>query len=221
MSYNIGTRRLTHTITTAAASQQLRGTTRGRHTHRSTTGTQRTSRTITTGQRQRETHRSIATQAQAATVEDTQTQTDDFIARCSSSGSSSLLGLPLADSRCFDACLRSLRVISINSPAPGDIHCTLSPSSSLLNNYGTVHGGLLATLVDVVGTMSILAADPAHAGVSVDINISYLRPVTLCDTLDIKGSLIKRGKRLAFTTVECRRQADSQILAIGRHTKCM
>ncbi len=40
------------------------------------------------------------------------------------------------------------------------------------NPAGTLHGGLTASLLDMVTTCALLATPRAHPGVSVDLNVS-------------------------------------------------
>ena len=42
--------------------------------------------------------------------------------------------------------------------------CELIVTDELTNNYSTLHGGAIATIVDVVGTIALLGIDPTRAG---------------------------------------------------------
>jgi acyl-coenzyme A thioesterase 13 len=98
--------------------------------------------------------------------------------------------------------------------------CRLPVDRSLANAHGTAHGGLTATLVDVMGTLAILSQDPQRrAGVSVDINVSYVSPCKLGDTLVCTGRVVRTGRTLAFTQVDIARLSDGRVVATGRHTK--
>lgn len=129
----------------------------------------------------------------------------------------------------FDSCLNGLVIETVESKdglirGKFDLSKTGSEASthSLANSYGTMHGGVTATIVDVIGTMSIMAADrQRRGGVSVDINVSYLRPAPLDDTLLIESKCLKAGKSLSFANVEIRRASDNELVAIGRHTKAL
>ena len=90
------------------------------------------------------------------------------------------------------------------------------------NYYGTLHGGCTATLVDVISTFA-LAQDTEeslkHLGVSVNMNIDYMKAAKLGSEIIIDAQLKKRGKQLAFLDVEIRDKETSALLAKGSHTK--
>jgi uncharacterized protein (TIGR00369 family) len=80
--------------------------------------------------------------------------------------------------------------------------CT--PDESLYNPIGVVHGGLVCTLADSAAgcaVQSTLEAGVAYT--SIDINVTYLRPVTK-DTGLIRatGRVTKPGRRVAYATIE-------------------
>ncbi len=80
--------------------------------------------------------------------------------------------------------------------------CT--PDESAYNPIGLVHGGLVCTLADSAAgcaVQSTLEAGVAYT--SIDINVTYLRPVTK-DTGLIRATArtTKPGRRVAYATVE-------------------
>ena len=87
-----------------------------------------------------------------------------------------------------------------------------------LNGVGTLHGGLTATLIDNLTTVAILTKPPHRPGVSIDMNISYLRPAKIGDEIIINTEVVMMGRTLAFTSAELLHQ-DGKIIANGRHTK--
>ena len=77
---------------------------------------------------------------------------------------------------CFDATLAdNLDTLRIG---PEGVECSLTVTPSLTNNYGTLHGGVTATLVDVVGTLALLGRDPLRPGVSVEMCAAHSMPVS-------------------------------------------
>lgn len=59
--------------------------------------------------------------------------------------------------------------------ADGAVQCELKVTEQLANSYGTLHGGAISTIVDVLGTMALLTRDHTRAGVSVEVRRA--RPV--------------------------------------------
>ena len=105
----------------------------------------------------------------------------------------------------------------------GTVSCTLTDiPDRLANSYGTLHGGAIASLVDIVGTLALLSQDPLRGGVSVDLNVSYCAAAKVGQPLTITGRCLKLGGRLGFTEVEVRTQTEERtLIATGRHTKAM
>lgn len=58
------------------------------------------------------------------------------------------------------------------SAVPGKVVCEMKVEEEHTNRGGTLHGGLTATLVDVISTMAIMNSDRGAPGVSVDMNIT-------------------------------------------------
>ncbi len=80
--------------------------------------------------------------------------------------------------------------------------CT--PDESAYNPIGVVHGGLVCTLADSAAgcaVQSTLEAGVAYT--SIDINVTYLRPVTKeTGLIRATARTTKPGRRVAYATVE-------------------
>ncbi|KAF8333552.1 Thioesterase/thiol ester dehydrase-isomerase [Cantharellus anzutake] len=106
------------------------------------------------------------------------------------------------DARCFPN-------LQIQRAVPGTIECTLQ----------TVHGGLILSLVDTVGSLAVASKGHFMTGVSVDINGSFLRPAGIAgDTLHVRGRVVGFGKTLAYTRIDVEDSAG-KLVAYGSHTK--
>lgn len=128
-----------------------------------------------------------------------------------------MLGVFLGNGVKFDRVLQGMRVTAISS---GSVTCELDVKEGLQNSYTSLHGGAVATIVDVVGTMALLTMDPTRAGVSVDLSVSYLTAAKAGETITAVGTVLKTGKRLGFAQVELRHK-DGSLVATGRHTKAL
>jgi uncharacterized protein (TIGR00369 family) len=78
------------------------------------------------------------------------------------------------------------------------------PDASTYNPIGVVHGGLVCTLADTVAACAVHSTlDKGVGYTSIDLNVSYLRPVTTdSGLLRATGLVSKRGRRVAFCTAE-------------------
>ena len=117
----------------------------------------------------------------------------------------------------FDAPLVAMEILAIEA---GRVTLRLPVDERVVNLNGKLHGGASATLVDVAGTLAIMTADrDGRAGVSTDLNVSYLAPGEGVVVIDAR--VLKSGRTLAFVAVDIRREADGVLVAQGRMTKAM
>ncbi|MCC7272406.1 MAG: PaaI family thioesterase [Alphaproteobacteria bacterium] len=92
---------------------------------------------------------------------------------------------------------------------------------SLLNPFGTVHGGWAMTLLDSAMSCAVLSALPAgQAQTTVEVKINLVRPIfPATGRVRVEGALIHQGRQLA--TAEGRLlDAEGRLLAHGT-TTCM
>ncbi|KAF5571883.1 thioesterase family [Fusarium pseudoanthophilum] len=87
------------------------------------------------------------------------------------------------------------------------------------NRLQTIHGGTLASLVDLGGSLAVASSGRFATGVSTDLNVTYLSPGGRPgDVLKGTATLDKIGKTLAFTQVTFT-NSKGQLAARGSHTK--
>ena len=104
------------------------------------------------------------------------------------------------------ASLMNLTLIDVRR---GRVEFECRPAEAHYNPLGVVHGGLACTLLDTVvgcAAHSTLAAGFGYT--SIDLAVSYLRPITLSQgILRAEGSVVKSGSRVIF--------AEGRILGPG------
>ncbi|XP_071411048.1 acyl-coenzyme A thioesterase 13 [Pithys albifrons albifrons] len=111
------------------------------------------------------------------------------------------------------------REMKLVSATPGNVVCEMKVEEEHTNRFGTLHGGLTATLVDVVSTAALLYTERALPGVSVDMNITYTSAAKIGEEILITAQILKQGRSLAFATVDLTNKATGKLIAQGRHTK--
>lgn len=96
--------------------------------------------------------------------------------------------------------MASLMNLALVGVEPGRVEFECRPAEAHYNPLGMVHGGLACTLLDtVVGCAghSTLAAGLGYT--SIDLSVSYLRPITLKHgVLRAEGTVTKPGSRVIF-----------------------
>mmetsp|Transcript_49517 Transcript_49517/g.107256 ORF Transcript_49517/g.107256 Transcript_49517/m.107256 type:complete len:175 (+) Transcript_49517:266-790(+) len=159
-----------------------------------------------------------------------------FIARAKMARSHNALIGPFASAGRFDYCLEQAEMQCVHA-VPGSVLCKLQVREPLANNFGTLHGGAISTLVDVVGTIALLSKDMQRAGVSVEMNQTFCSAARIGEWVWVHGAVLKYGRRLGFTEVRIFSRGEdtfgeisvpaealappqgSRLVAVGRHTK--
>jgi uncharacterized protein (TIGR00369 family) len=97
--------------------------------------------------------------------------------------------------------IAGLMQMELVSAEPGRVEFTCLPDESAYNPIGSVHGGLVCTLLDSVAGCALHSTLPAGRGyTSVEIKINYLKAVRAdSGLLTAVGTVTKAGARVAFT----------------------
>lgn len=109
--------------------------------------------------------------------------------------------------------------MTIDSVEPGDVVFRCVPDESTYNPIGVVHGGLACTLLDTVAGCAVHTTLAAGVGyTSLEIKVSYLRPIHGGLDLIAHGWVTKPGRRAAFAEADLRDGATGAVLATASST---
>lgn len=90
-----------------------------------------------------------------------------------------------------------------------------------LQHKGLVHGGVTATLADIVaGFAAVSLVEPNHLVVTAEIKISYLNP-GLGDKLYAIGYVLKPGRKLIFCEAEIWSENETARIMVAKATTTM
>ena len=118
----------------------------------------------------------------------------------------------------FDRALPGMKITQLGD---GHAKVTLVVVEDVRNVGGTLHGGAMATLVDVAGTLALMSADrESRPGVTTDLNVTCMAPVPGGTTVTAIGRSLRVGRTLGYVEVEIRTEAG-KLAAQGRMTKFM
>ncbi|MBV9560763.1 MAG: PaaI family thioesterase [Bradyrhizobium sp.] len=101
----------------------------------------------------------------------------------------------------------------------GRVAITLEPTDALLDPWGTVHGGLTATLLDSCMGLAIQSMlDKGTGSTTLEFKISLVRPITLeTGPIRAEGTILNVGRRVG--TADGRvTDAKGRLLAHGTTT---
>ncbi|EFA86398.1 thioesterase superfamily protein [Heterostelium album PN500] len=116
--------------------------------------------------------------------------------------------------------LRYLKLESIDHEKHRVI-MTMTVPDELCNPLSTLHGGAMATIVDIVSSIAIISTDPSHLppNVSIDMSISYAATAPVGESITIESILYQRAENKAYvytdTTIY---NAQKKVCCKGSHT---
>jgi uncharacterized protein (TIGR00369 family) len=86
----------------------------------------------------------------------------------------------------------------VTEAVSGRVVVTVEPSGAHLNPYGTVHGGLVATLLDSCMGLAVQATLEKGLGqTTVEFKVSLIRPITPeTGLIKAEGVVLNRGRRI-------------------------
>ncbi|EGE07237.1 PaaI-thioesterase [Trichophyton equinum CBS 127.97] len=114
---------------------------------------------------------------------------------------------------------RLLDSLRITTARPGTVHFELDVQKEHTNRLGILHGGTIASMVDLGGSLAVASHGLFATGVSTDLNVTYLGSGgKVGDKILAEVTCDKFGNKLAYTTIKFTNKAD-EIVARGSHTK--
>jgi uncharacterized protein (TIGR00369 family) len=107
-----------------------------------------------------------------------------------------------------------MRPVADDDPTAG---LTFTVTDALINNSQMLHGGLVATSLDVAAAYAIFPVLAGHEVVLTNsLSISYLRPAPLGSVVVARAEVLRRGRATAFLrselVVERRTVATAQLV---------
>ncbi len=101
---------------------------------------------------------------------------------------------------------------SLTAVEKGRVIFSLEPSEVHLNPFGTVHGGIITTILDAAMTGSVLSAIDTGFGCStIEIKVNFIRAISqLSGTIMSEGRIEHLGKKIA--TAQARLYDDKRNL---------
>ncbi|KAN0117644.1 acyl-coenzyme A thioesterase-like protein 13 [Hyaloscypha variabilis] len=109
--------------------------------------------------------------------------------------------------------------IRVTAAEPGRVDFELDIKKEHTNRLDIIHGGTIASMVDLGGSLAVASRGLFATGVSTDLNVTYLNSGgQVGDVLKAVVKCDKFGKTLAYTSIQFT-NAKGEIAARGSHTK--
>ena len=92
--------------------------------------------------------------------------------------------------------------IELDDVGRGTATLGLNVRKELTQNHGVVHGGVIASLIDTATAFAIISLlDPGERVTTVDLTISYLRPLRT-GRITAVAKVVRAGRRLFVASAE-------------------
>ncbi|KAI1298402.1 Thioesterase/thiol ester dehydrase-isomerase [Xylaria venustula] len=109
--------------------------------------------------------------------------------------------------------------LRITNAVYGKVDFELDITQDHTNRLKILHGGTIASMVDLGGSLAVASTGRYATGVSTDLNVTYLRSGgKIGDKITATAVCDKIGKTLAYTSVTFR-NGKGELAARGSHTK--
>ena len=135
---------------------------------------------------------------------------------------SSNTGLTAAQKRRIQKAVKSvpyaeLLGFELDEVSPGAATLGLKIRKDLMQNHGVVHGGAIASLIDTATAFAIIPLlTPEEKVTTVDLTISYLRPITK-GRVTATARVVRAGRRLFVVSAEVKSE-DGKLAATALST---
>ncbi|KAL1988550.1 hypothetical protein VTN96DRAFT_8945 [Rasamsonia emersonii] len=114
---------------------------------------------------------------------------------------------------------RLLDNLRVTAARPGVVNFELDIKKEHTNRLGILHGGTIASMVDLGGSLAVASRGLFATGVSTDLNVTYLSSGgKIGDKIFAEVVCDKFGKNLAYTSIKFYNDKN-EIVARGSHTK--
>ncbi|BCR87085.1 PaaI family thioesterase [Aspergillus chevalieri] len=109
--------------------------------------------------------------------------------------------------------------LQVTAAKPGVVNFELDVQKEHTNRLNILHGGTIASMVDLGGSLAVASRGLFATGVSTDLSVTYLSSGgKIGDKVLAEVTCDKFGKTLAYTNIKFTNPAGD-IVARGSHTK--
>ncbi|KAJ0422560.1 HotDog domain-containing protein [Aspergillus carlsbadensis] len=114
---------------------------------------------------------------------------------------------------------RLLDGLRVTAARPGTVNFELNIQKEHTNRLNILHGGTIASMVDLGGSLAVASCGLYATGVSTDLNVTYLSSGgKVGDRILAEVTCDKFGKTLAYTSIRFM-NGNGDVFARGSHTK--
>ncbi|GLV35943.1 uncharacterized protein CBL_09839 [Carabus blaptoides fortunei] len=112
-----------------------------------------------------------------------------------------------------------LKKVDIVSAKDGKCKAEFVVQPEQTNAFGYLHGGFSATLCDIVSGIALLSHEREGGGVSVNMNLTFMKTAAVGDTVQVDATTIKLGRTMGFLEIAITNKETGELLVSATHTK--
>ena len=80
----------------------------------------------------------------------------------------------------------------------GQAEMSWTPTPDMANPFGSVHGGIVATVIDEVTGAAVMSSIGSGTAPTVSLHVEYLHAIAIGGTYTVVGEIVRRGRAMAI-----------------------
>ena len=96
----------------------------------------------------------------------------------------------------------------------GQAEMSWTPTPDMANPFGTVHGGIIATVVDEVTGAAVTSSLEVASAPTVSLHVEYLHAIPIGETYRVLGEIVRMGRAMAIVDARILNE-ESKLLVRG------
>ena len=96
----------------------------------------------------------------------------------------------------------------------GRSEASWTPTPDMANPFGSVHGGIIATLIDEVTGAAVISSIEAGSAPTVSLNVEYLHAIPIGGNYTAVGEIVRIGRAMAIADARILNE-EGKVLARG------
>ena len=96
----------------------------------------------------------------------------------------------------------------------GRAEASWTPTPDMANPFGSVHGGIIATLIDEVTGAAVISSIEAGSAPTVSLNVEYLHAIPIGGNYTAVGEIVRMGRAMAIADARILNE-EGKVLARG------
>ncbi len=96
----------------------------------------------------------------------------------------------------------------------GHAEASWTPTPDMANPFGSVHGGIIATVIDEVTGAAVMSSIEASSAPTVSMNVEFLHAVPIGGNYTVVGEIVRKGRAMVIADARILNE-EGKVLARG------